>query len=109
MQKRNNPLTMENEKHDITKRVNPLKLKKDFNVSEVRSDDCFRIDKQLVLKRKFTFMKLSKELVSTVKNLYPDDKTNLVVENALLHYLKENNYDTYVDLVKKFTKGGEVK
>ncbi len=103
MKKRVSPLETANKKQEkFVKRVNPLTLGASDQSPKV---DTYVIRQDDKLKRKLFLTTLSKDLLSKLKTLYPDDKLKVVLENLMLKDIQQRDLTYYNTFVKSIDKG----
>ncbi|VEU79932.1 hypothetical protein [Haploplasma axanthum] len=115
MQKRKSPLEAEKtQTTTLNKRVNPLELKetvietKEVVKAPKETFVPFKIEQKTSLKRKFIITRLSKDVFEALKTVYPNEKTALIIDNALLAHLYSVDKKKYEAVVSKL-KGKDVK
>lgn len=97
MQKRTNPLDLVKEEHKITKRTNPLELGE--KVEEKK--DFIKIESMPDFKKRMVFTRISKELVSLLKETYKDEKLGRIIEYTMLTHLNSINKSSLEHVLKE--------
>ena len=91
----------------IAKRVNPLILDPSAKISEATPAAKtlpFCIFPKTKLKRSFIFIRVSKDILKSVKEI-GDGKLNIIIENALLEKLRDEYYSKYEQVIKLISAG----
>ena len=110
MEKRKSPLeTKKSYDHAFSKRVNPLTLdkKQKEKTQEANKVDTLKvvdIDKQSILKRKLVLSFIGKDLVLAIKELNPDKKFGLILENLILKEIKSLDLEKYEEIIKNIAR-----
>jgi len=96
MQKRTNPLESKPTEQPMLKRTNPLELD-----SNPEKGNHISFDSIPTLKKKFIFTRASKDLLSLLKDAYPNQKLGDALNYLMINHLSLVNKDAVDKILKE--------